>query len=159
MAAEAQRAPLVREQSNFALSPAIAGRLQECAAALAPVETFDPLPSLGLFDRVPDGCDVVPVRGHVAIVERAALTTDDLTEGGIFVYERQYPLHPAADARRDCTRFVVRIYRDERVADAWRYRDLDRPHRPGEGPFHDIAFASMLIGRVIGVYQPKAVNK
>lgn len=136
------------------------GSLQRVANALYQADS-EPLPALGVFSRVPDGCDVVSIRGHVAIVERAEITTDQLIEGGLYVYERQYRVasNPAPDARRDCERLVVRIYRDERVKGCWRYRNLDQPHRPGEGPIHDFGLASMLIGRVIGVYHSTGAAK
>lgn len=137
-----------------------AGSLQRVANALYQAES-DPLPALGVFSRVPDGCDVVPIRGHVAIVERAEIADEDLIEGGLYVYERQYPIamNPAADARRECTRLVVRIYRDECQPECWRYRDLDRPFRPADGPWYAWGLASMLIGRVIGVYQTTGAAK
>lgn len=147
MAAEARRAPSVREHPRL---PAV--------VQLPAVHHDDPLPALGIYDHIPDGFDVTPIRTCVAVFSREEIGTTDLIEGGIYVYENQRPvaLSPFPDSRRICTRKVVRIYRDSRVEGTWRVRDLDRPFVPGDGPYYDWGLADMLIGRVVGVYQPNA---
>ena len=134
------------------------------AAAVVEREQVDPFAGLGIYDLIPDRHDVVSLRRHVAVFERREVKTAQLAEGGLYVYEHQKPVagSPQPDARRICTRKVVRIFRNTRPGidgEAWWTRDVDSPFLPGDGPWYDWGLCEMLIGRVVGIYIGTGVSR
>lgn len=167
MAAEASRAlAAVREQT-------IASPFRGADPLRRAINTAHDY-SLRLFGSIPAGHGAIEVDGtgggmlqpgEVAVYERPfrdEIRADDLIEGEIYVYEHQRPIaeSPHPGARQIVTRRLVRVYRhtDRRFHStdgaAWYARQLNQPFRPGEGTYHDWGLASMLIGRVVGVYAP-----
>lgn len=124
---------------------------------------------LAIFNFVPSGCDVVPLGGMVAIFDRDTLCREEITEGAYYVRERQRPRAGilwsnwlALEARDATPRFgpasPLQIEREVVRAVRWRRGDqwaLQSAEGYTDGPFHDWAFGHDVIGKVIGLYQPK----
>lgn len=133
-------------------------------AAAAEDEFSQSVQSLSLLDRVPPGCDVVPLAGMVAVYDTKS---HDLREGRYYVIERQRPAsgmswatydrfnheHGPGEPRTqlDTSREVVRAVRRPQTGDAWWFV-LESGF--ANGPIKAWAAGHDLVGEVVGIYRP-----
>lgn len=139
---------------------------------------------LRIFDRIEPGLNVVAIvgddvgshllqEGEVAVYDERWREDPHLAPG-LYVIEFQRP--PASmparmiaerfaandPVRMVCEREVVMVFRHPRCPEHWAYRQLrSRVHRGirfpvrTEGPIYDWGLRDMLLGPVVGIYQPR----
>lgn len=123
-------------------------------------------PTLEAFDRVPAGCDVVPLCGMVAIFHPS---WHEVREGSYYVTESQLPAGGMGwetydqfnakvgagepRVRIKTARSVVRATRRPQADDAWWFV-MESGFR--DGPVANWAAGYNIIGEVIGIYRPRA---
>ena len=142
--------------------------LARLAGPVANSFTADPL-TLRIFGEVPDSCDVVPLRGLVAVYD-----TDwrFVRDGGLYVVERQTPVggmswetydrfnreHGPREprCRIKTSREVVQVRRRPGDSDpSWW---LVLPSGFHDGPIADWALGHNFVGEVLGLYRPASVG-
>lgn len=182
MAAEASRAPMVRERKSIAQRPprvAIgAGSMARAAAAIVDryADAYDG-PALRIFDRVPSRHGAIAAeydatilrKGEVAIYDELAVNSEGLIEGQIYVVEYQSPAHgmpwhmfaASPGSRMNVSRSIVVIRHNEKTGDRWWLHPL-RAAQPGmfvmcDGPIDSYHLTPKIIGRVVGIYNPAAI--
>jgi hypothetical protein len=182
MAAEAQRAPRVREQSNFARRiPRPAGiQTSMSLAAEAITDRYsDPTyegASLQILARVPPRHGAVAAehdsalirKGEVAIYDEGAVEQEGLVDGAVYAIEYQHARgHLPKDMWADSTNFrmrtrrqIVIVRRHSKLPDRWMVHPV-RDSQPGyfivaDGPYDPTHLADKLVGRVVGIYNPAA---
>lgn len=174
MAAEAHRAPLVREQSNFARRvPRLVGVQTSMSLAAEAITKGVPLQ---IFARVPPQHGVVAAehdsplirKGEVAIYDKGAVEQEGLIEGAVYAIEYQHarghlPKDMWADSanfRMTTRRQIVIIRRHSKLPDRWMVHPVREPQRGyfivSDGPYDPAHLADKLVGRVVGICNPAA---
>jgi hypothetical protein len=128
------------------------------------------LRDLHIFTSVPDhrDFDVVSLRGLVAVYDREIRYREEIQEGAFYVREGQYApggglmegwhRRELQDQRGRAQPFAQLKTRRE-VVQAIRWPDRDSwalrlVSGHVDGPYHEWAFGSDLIGKVVGIYLP-----
>lgn len=137
--------------------------------ALTPDAGFD-LHGLRIFTSIPDHRDfgIAALMGMVAVYDEKLLHTEGIIEGGFYVRESQHPhsglgwegwlQHELRDSSpRSQPRSPLKTRREVVRAIRWPYKEqwsLRLSSGYVDGPYHDWAFGSDFVGRVVGIYHP-----
>ncbi|WCT75016.1 hypothetical protein PQ455_07310 [Sphingomonas naphthae] len=166
MASQALGAPRVRgEQTNMA---AAAAAMRAVAEPLE-VEMRGDCLRLQIFDTILPGFGIEPVRhdgltllrpGEVAVYEEGWAKYNEPVEG-FYCIERQTPLAPQPDSRRQIEREIAFVRRCARRPDSWETISLyskvihdQRRYANPQGPYYDWALRQMILGPIVGLYRP-----
>ena len=141
----------------------------DCSLPTTETPGFE-FPDMRIFDTIPihDDYDVVAVRGAVAVLDRVIVRREGVLDGSFYVRESQRT--PACMPwddwhRRELEdqshgvrlRSRLKIRREVVRAIRWPHGDcwaLRLASGFVDGPYHDWAFGSDLIGKVVGIYRP-----